>query len=171
MAKSFKTKLIGQVGEHLVVAELGRRGIIATPFAGNVPDIDVLTYANGKSVPLQVKANKIGSWQFDASDFLEIRMDGDRQIIEGLKPLDTTLIMVLVKVGATLADDRFYILPQGRLQKAIHEVHDGWLKKHGGVRPRNPRSFHTAVSEANIEGQRDRWDIIQKRLKMPIQLA
>ena len=85
MAKSFKTKLIGQIGEHLVVAELGRRGIIATPFAGNVPEIDVLTYANGKSVPLQVKANKIGNWQFDASDFLEITMDGDRQIIEGLK--------------------------------------------------------------------------------------
>ena len=64
--------------------------------------------------------------------------------------------MVLVKVGATLADDRFYILPQGQLQKTIHKVHDGWLKKHGGVRPRNPRSFHTAISERYIESQKNR---------------
>jgi hypothetical protein len=170
MAKSFKTKLIGQIGEHLVVAELGRLGIIATPFAGNVPDIDVLTYANGNSVPLQVKANKAGSWQFDASDFLDIRLDGDRQIIEGLKSdLDSQLIMVLVKVGAALGDDRFYVLQKGHLQKTIHGVHQGWLQKHGGVRPRNPQSFHTTVSESAIESQRDRWDLIQKRLKMAVE--
>jgi hypothetical protein len=42
MARSFKTQLAGQIGESLVVAELGRRGIVATAFAGNVPDIDLL---------------------------------------------------------------------------------------------------------------------------------
>lgn len=49
MAKSFKTQLAGQIGESLVVAELGRRGIVATAFAGNVPDIDLLAYKNGKT--------------------------------------------------------------------------------------------------------------------------
>ena len=49
-------KLTGQIGEHLVVAELGRRMIIATPFSGNVPDIDVIAYANKKSTHIQVKA-------------------------------------------------------------------------------------------------------------------
>ena len=42
MATGLSAKLTGQIGEHLVVAELGRRAIIATPFSGNVPDIDVL---------------------------------------------------------------------------------------------------------------------------------
>ena len=42
MARSFKTQLAGQIGEALVVAELGRREIVATAFAGNVPDIDLL---------------------------------------------------------------------------------------------------------------------------------
>jgi len=60
MAKSFKTQLAGQIGENLVVAELGRRGIIATALAGNIPDIDILAYANGKSVPLQVKGQRDG---------------------------------------------------------------------------------------------------------------
>jgi hypothetical protein len=31
-----------QIGEHLVVAELGRRGYVAAPFAGNVPMFDLL---------------------------------------------------------------------------------------------------------------------------------
>ena len=47
MATGLSTKLTGQIGEHLVTAELGRLGIIATPFSGNVPDIDILAYANG----------------------------------------------------------------------------------------------------------------------------
>jgi hypothetical protein len=36
MPRNFKTQLAGQIGEHLVVAELGRRGVVATPFSGNV---------------------------------------------------------------------------------------------------------------------------------------
>ena len=48
MATGFSTKFTGQIGEYLVVAELGRRTIIATPFSGNVPDIDVIAYANKK---------------------------------------------------------------------------------------------------------------------------
>jgi len=35
MPKNFGTQLSRQTGEHLVVAELGRLGIIATPFARN----------------------------------------------------------------------------------------------------------------------------------------
>jgi len=42
LARNFSTQLAGQIGESLVVAELGRRGIVATAFAGNVPDIDLL---------------------------------------------------------------------------------------------------------------------------------
>ena len=45
MATGLSSKLAGQIGEHLVTAELGRQGIIATPFSGNVSDIDILAYA------------------------------------------------------------------------------------------------------------------------------
>ncbi|NYS25816.1 hypothetical protein HUK65_12515 [Rhodobacteraceae bacterium 2376] len=44
MARNFKTQLAGQIGESLVVAELGRCGIVANTLAGNVPDIDLLAY-------------------------------------------------------------------------------------------------------------------------------
>jgi hypothetical protein len=70
-------QLTRQIGEHLVAAELGRREIIATPFAGNVPDFDLVAVGpSGKAVPIQVKAINGGSWQFDAKRFLVIEFDG-----------------------------------------------------------------------------------------------
>jgi len=41
MTTGLKTQLAKQVGEYLVAAELGRMGLIAATFAGNVPDYDV----------------------------------------------------------------------------------------------------------------------------------
>jgi hypothetical protein len=38
MATGRSNQLTGHIGEHLVAAELGRMGLFATPFAGNVPD-------------------------------------------------------------------------------------------------------------------------------------
>ena len=55
-ARNFSNQLSGQIGEALVVVELGRLGIVATAFAGNVPDIDILAYKEGKSKAVQVKA-------------------------------------------------------------------------------------------------------------------
>jgi Holliday junction resolvase len=67
MVKNYTTKLSGQVGENLVVAELGRRGIVATALAGNAPDIDILAYANGKSVAIQVKSIRKGDLSVNAA--------------------------------------------------------------------------------------------------------
>jgi hypothetical protein len=88
MPKDFRNHLTKQIGEHLVVAELGRRGIIAAPFAGNVPDIDILAYAGGQTVAIQVKALRTGSVQVDARSFLNIRFDGETQLIDGLNLVD-----------------------------------------------------------------------------------
>ncbi len=50
MGKNFNSKLSGQIGESLVVAELGRREIIATAFAGNIPEVDILAFGIKKWV-------------------------------------------------------------------------------------------------------------------------
>jgi len=43
MATGRSNKIVGQIGEFLACAELGRRlNLIATPFAGNVPGYDVI---------------------------------------------------------------------------------------------------------------------------------
>ena len=65
-----------------MAAELCRRGLIATPFAGNVPHYDLIASGQrGGHLAVQVKAiNKGGSWQFNIQRFLSVRLKGRRQI-------------------------------------------------------------------------------------------
>jgi hypothetical protein len=57
------TKLTGAVGEFLVAAELCRRGLLATPFAGNVPHYDIIASGqSGGHVAVQVKAINGHAW-------------------------------------------------------------------------------------------------------------
>jgi hypothetical protein len=77
LATGYSNQLTRQVGEHLVAAKLGRLGYVATPFAGNVPDFDLLIAdEQGRSLPIQVKAINGPSWQFQASTFLDIEITG-----------------------------------------------------------------------------------------------
>ena len=165
MPRNFKTQLAGQIGESLVVAELGRRGIVATGFAGNVPDIDLLGYRNGHTIALQVKSVRTGSISFDAKRFMTIEFKGNMQIITDTPPtLDAALIFVFVGIGQRIGEDRFFILDQGALQTIVRSNHAAWLAKHGGIRPKNPQSTHTAVSLLNLEQYRDNWPLIESRL-------
>jgi len=164
--RSFNNQLAGQIGESLVVAELGRRGIVATAFAGNVPDIDLLAYRNGRTIALQVKSVRTGSVSFNAKRFMTIEFEGDRQIITETAPgLDASLIFVFVRIGLRSGEDDFFILEQGTLQGIIHTNHAAWLAKHGGIRPENPQSTHTAVSIAQLGQYRDNWGLVENRLK------
>ena len=74
MRSGRSNKLVGQIGEFLVFAELGRRGYVATPFSGNVPDFDIIAVdARGQSLPIQVKTNGgAGSCQFSGRKHLRI---------------------------------------------------------------------------------------------------
>ena len=80
-ARNFSNQLSGQMGEALVVAELGRLGVVATAFSGNVPDIDILAYKDGRTTAIQVKAWKSGSVSFDARRFLEIEIADNKQTV------------------------------------------------------------------------------------------
>jgi hypothetical protein len=165
MSRNFKTQLAGQIGESLVVAELGRRGIVATSFAGNVPDIDILAYRDGCTLALQVKSLRAGSASFDAKRFMQIEFEGDRQIITGpATGLDNTLIFVFVSVGQELGKDRFFILRQAQSGCIIRDNHVAWLAKHSGIRPRNPQSTHTAVSLKDLDAYHDNWALIESAL-------
>ena len=60
-----------------MAAELCRRGLLATPFAGNVPHYDVIASGQrGGHLAIQVKAiNKGGAWQFNIQRFLSVRLN------------------------------------------------------------------------------------------------
>jgi len=156
-------QLTKQVGEFLVAAELARRGWLAAVLSGNTPDYDlVATDMRGRSVLVQVKAITKGTWQFDAARYVDIKFDGSKQIPGRLKRLAVNPVCVLVVIGEVGAPDQFFVLPMSGLQRRIVSHHRSWLKKQGWVRPKNPKSTHSALSMAQIEDCRDQWTEVER---------
>tara|TARA_B100001079_G_C16221995_1_gene430727 strand:- start:302 stop:796 length:495 start_codon:yes stop_codon:yes gene_type:complete len=158
--KNYKTALKGIIGENLVTAELARRDIVASTLAGNIPDIDILAYKNGKTIPLQVKTHAKGSLHVNVANYLEIEFQGKKQIIKGLKKIDKNLIFVIVKIGGKYSEDEFYIVRQKIIQNIIFKNHSNALKKWGGIRPRNPESLHCAYDLSDLDEYKDNWKLI-----------
>ena len=166
MGNNFNSKLSGQIGESLVVAELGRRGIIATAFAGNVPEIDILAFRDKKSIPIQVKALKEGSLRTKADHYLKIDFDGSTQTVLGKKEdINRDLTFIIVKVGDQPGEDVFYICDQGVIQDLILQEHSSFLKKHDGVRPKKPSSFDCSVNLQNLKEYEKNWELIEVKLR------
>jgi hypothetical protein len=157
MAK-FDTQLTGKIGEHLVTAELARRGIFATPFSGNVPALDILAYANRISAAIQVKTMRQGAWQFDITKFLDIKITPTRQKLLGINTnLDRNMYCVLVALGDKLGEDRFYVIRMGWLQ-------DYFLKTFKPRRlPQKVDSKHCAIWEKDVKRHLDKWGLIEKK--------
>ena len=155
MATGRSMQLTRQIGEHLVAAELGRQGLIATPFAGNVPEFDLLVAdEKGCAMPIQVKAINGPSWQFNAKSFLDIETVNGVQRVKGRKTLvnpDLVCVFVLLRGPGT---DEFYILRFRDLQSYFAKNYKG------GRRPKNPDSTHCAVWPEHLKEFRDNWSLI-----------
>lgn len=155
MTTGQNNQLTRQIGEHLVTAELGRRGIIASPFAGNVQAIDILAYKDGKAIPIQVKAINKDSWQFDIRKFLKVEIEGDRQIVNGANPdFDKQLLCIFVKLNDCCSDE-FYIFRQSVL-------FDHFSTYEGRIKPRNINSFHCAIWTKDLKEHKDKWNLVME---------
>ena len=163
-------KLVGQAGEFLVCGELSRRGLIATPFAGNVPDFDVIaTDGSLRSVPIQVKAAAAGgNWHAKADEWLDIHFDEATgvQTINGPSSIPhPDLIYVYVWIHTEdRSADRFFILTKAEVQRIVSDDYAAYLKRQNGVRPRNAKSLHMAIRAAQLAAFEDRWNLISSRL-------
>jgi hypothetical protein len=162
MATGRNTQLTRQIGEHLVAAELGRRGYVAAPFAGNVPMFDMLAAdLRGYSVPIQVKAINGGMWQFSADDFLEIEIADNRQTIKSVKTLlNPELLCVFVFLKEDRSDE-FYIFRLRDLQDLIVSDYQAMLKRNNGLRRKKPQSLHCALRPKDFEKFRSNWALIK----------
>jgi hypothetical protein len=156
MATGRSTQLTRQIGEHLVASELGRMDIIATPFAGNVPQFDLLASTrDGKAFPVQVEAINGPSWQFNASSFLNIEIKDDHQTVLGPRTdLDSSIVCVLVLLKSP-GQDVFYTLTISELQTLLKQ------KYKGGRRPRNPQSTHCALWPKHLAGH-EGWHALKR---------
>ena len=175
MASGLGNKLTGQIGEYLVCAELGRRGLIATPFSGNVPTFDVLaTDALCRTVPIQVKASQSDNWPSDARLWLNLDLDkatGVQKNLGAVRIQHPDLIYVCVAIAAAGGNaaaggrDRFFILTKAELQKICSCGYIEFMDRHGWRRPRNPASYDNRYFISGLQGFEDNWDLISKRLE------
>jgi hypothetical protein len=146
---------------------LCRRGLLATPFAGNVPHYDIIASGqSGGHVAVQVKAINRHAWQFDVRKFLNVQMheDGRRQILGVLQQEsfpDLIFVLVLLKKAG---QDRFFILEWKELQNLVVRHHTEYLSKHNFVRPRAPESFPTSLDISEVEPFENEWRRILDRV-------
>lgn len=116
MGNGRSNKLVGQVGEYLVCAELGKRGFIATSFTGNVPEFDlIIADEKLKTIPIQVKTSRSDNWPTKANRWIDIEIDdlNKRQIDHGNSVISNPeLIYICVSLSEpdTNIRDRFFIL-------------------------------------------------------------
>lgn len=168
MATGRDTKLTGATGEYLVAAELCRLGLVAAPFAGNVPHYDVIASdPRGGHLAVQVKTIHGSTWQFDIRSFLDAQFDGRRQVLGRVKrePYPRlACVLVVLRDGEPGSTDRFFVLPWRKLRTIVVRGYRRYLSKHSGVRPRSPGSFHTAVNISAVAAYESRWDLICSRV-------
>ena len=167
MSSGSRNQLTKQIGEYLVCAEVARRGFYATPFAGNVPAFDVLA-ANeaGRVIRIQVKATRGDNWPSDAREWMDIELEGRKQVVRQLRKLSNPdLIYVCVAIASDTdqkqgRQDRFFILRASDLQQRCHQGYSRWMEKHEWVRPRNPASFDNRYGVADIAQFENNWDLL-----------
>jgi hypothetical protein len=167
MATGRSTKLTGAVGEFLVAAELCRRGLLATPFAGNVPHYDIIASGqNGGHLVIQVKAINGHAWQFDVRKFLDVHMhkDGKRQVLGTPQPEPYPGLICVLVVRKKTGQDRFFVMEWKELQHLVIRHHRAYLTKHNFIRPKAPESFHVSLLIMEVEPFENEWHKIVDRL-------
>jgi hypothetical protein len=162
-------KLTGQIGEYLVCAELGKRNLIATPFAGNVPAFDVLaTDEFCRTVPIQVKTTRGDNWPTDARTWMNIQFDEKTKTQNNLgrvKIKNRDLIYVFVAIASDeKSKDRFFILTKSQLQDVCIKGYSEWMDGRDWKRPRSPESYDCRFWISEVENYENNWKLISDRL-------
>jgi len=170
MSTGRSNKLAGQIGEFLVCAELGRRGLIATPFSGNVPAFDILAADDQcNTVPIQVKASRGDNWNSDARKWMKITFNPKTkvQIKEGAQKLENPdLIYVHVAIApAEGGKDRYFILTEKQLRKVCIKGYSEWMDEKGWKRPRTPDSYMCRYWIGALERYENNWSLITDKLQ------
>lgn len=170
MSRGRNNHLTGQIAEHLVVSELGRRGFAATGFSGNVPTFDVLAVDKKcRVVPIQVKATTADNWITRATTWMNVDLekDGLTQRSSGPTSLSTpNLIYVCVKIASHGSNqrDRYFVLAMKDLQQVCIKAYTDWMDTISWKRPKNPKSFECRYTVQHLREFEDNWAIIEDRL-------
>lgn len=148
--KKVDRQATGQAGEFLVASRLARLGYSVALPSGNARDYDLFAYKGGTTRVVQVKCISKGDLQLNLGRFLEIEMDGDRQIITFLKQCpDPNIDFVAVFLRKPSEGDNLICRKLGDFQEYAVGRHKDTLAQFGGKRsltPRKPDSLHASFT-------------------------
>ncbi|HSD24857.1 MAG TPA: hypothetical protein VLB79_11095 [Solirubrobacterales bacterium] len=138
---------VAQAGEHLVAAEIFRRGGYAALLIGNRPKVDLFASSpeQDRTVSIQVKAKsdgKRGGWQTKTTY-------GERR----KKDPEENAFWILVDVGNV--PPRFWIVPEWWMLNYIYE-----RTKRLKLDTRPGGTTHFAIRLPAVDEWRDRWDLL-----------
>ncbi|MEX0781427.1 MAG: hypothetical protein WD557_02175 [Dehalococcoidia bacterium] len=146
-----------------MAAELCRRGFLAATFSDAVPDYDMVALdSEGRAATVQVKTILGGDWQLsNASQLVDIELGEDLvQRVVGPKAAQAPCdIWVFVSLTGDSPD--YYVATLAEVQELVCLRYAAYLDKHGGIKPRNPRSFHHAIRIGDLTDWKNRWDLVQ----------
>jgi hypothetical protein len=105
-----------------------------------------------------------GDWQLDIKDFAGLSFSGHEQVVgqPKIEPYEH-LVFVFVAVKS-YGSDEFFVIDWIVLRDILIAAYGANLAKHGGVRPRNWETTHTAISRSDLATFKDRWETITDRL-------
>ena len=167
-----RTDNIGRAGEHYVAAELNRRGAYASPFSGNLPDIDIVaTDDDGKRMAhIQVKTKRSpGNWHMGLQHgWASVTPFGCRKDGSCCKECTPKLCDPIrgkenhYWVFVSLQKDggqKYYVVPDGEVRSLVRVNHMDYLEKHGGQRRgKNHDSLHHSISDKDLRDWQNKWN-------------
>jgi hypothetical protein len=115
-----------QAGRHLAVAEALLHG-----YAASIQGAQTHILVNGQTAAVMVATK--GAW-----------------MIEHVDKFTNSTTETYVLVDLTRGRRDFYVVPGGVLRREVAERHQAFLDRVGGVRPRNPKSKHSAVEPQHV---------------------
>ena len=148
MALRVSKQQIDQAGINFVVAELNRRGIVASILANNLfKNIDIIACNSNqaRTVMITVKTKRRGVWYASANDGKSSK-----------KISDETNFWIFVSIEKINELPNYYIVPEWWIRNDIYnETKDLPLSK------ANSNTYrHHGINVARIEQWKDRWDIL-----------
>ena len=168
MASGLSNKLTAQIGEYLACAELGRHGLIATTFTGNVPDYDLLVCDGQlKTIPIQVKTTRGASWPSQAGQWMRIEFDhkAKQQINRGRQSVENSgLVYICIALGKKRSEDRFFICQKRDIQDACIKSYKRYMDPKDWKRPKNYKSLDNRYHVEDLEHFEDNWLLVSRLL-------
>ena len=109
--------------------------------------------------------NGVSKFRFGVSKFRFAVSKFKRQVLGKPKsPPYADLMCVFVSLGKEYGSDRFSVFSWRDLQRIVIPGYQGYLKKHDGIRPKNPKSPHTAVGPGSLAAYENNWLAIERKL-------